>query len=161
MKEIFEKEFILKVLLPLAIVMAYAAVTFLFAPFLLLIGMLIFACLFLFLNYSRGRLEEELSYEDEDTNPIGGIQQQIRAQDVSNLQSKKPSLGKLKRTKKVTSAPSQTPRNNVREEKAQSQPRKVVKKKVVKKVVRKQPDEKKENLNYDDDFEFEFGSFDE
>ncbi|MFR6311547.1 hypothetical protein [Anaerofustis stercorihominis] len=71
MRDIFEKDFILRVLVPLAGTMLVSGVLYILGNvFLILVALIIFAGLFFFTKYTKDQLEEEIYYEEEDTSPI-------------------------------------------------------------------------------------------
>ncbi len=79
MKDIFEKDFILKVLVPLAVTMLVSGVLYILANvFFILVGLIVFAGLFFFTKYNKDVLEEEIYYEEEDTSPIGKIKEELK-----------------------------------------------------------------------------------
>lgn len=189
-ENIFEKDFILKVLVPLAATMVFAFVFYLTSPFVLLLGLLTYAILFLITNYQKQALEDSLFYEDENTNPLREIRQealeQLEEPEVIE-EEPKPSIREriLARRKKkepeyeeyaeypeeypdeepvmeYTEEPLEPAQRPVEPEPAAKRENQGLRRKVadIPKVIRKEVPEK-QDLDYDDNFEFEFGNYDE
>ena len=63
MRDIFEKDFIVRVLIPLAVTMLVAGVLFILGnAFILLVAVIVFAGLFFFTKYNKDLVEEEIYY---------------------------------------------------------------------------------------------------
>ena len=77
---ILERDFIIRVLVPLAGTMVFAFVFYLTSPFVLLMGFLAYAVLFLITNYQKKKLEDSLYYDSENTNPLKEIRQEVLEQ---------------------------------------------------------------------------------
>lgn len=200
MRDIFEKDFIVKVLIPLAVTMMVAGVLFILGnAFILLVAVIIFAGLFFFTKYNKDLLEEEIYYEEEDTSPITEIREELNlGKDYTN-DTKAESYDYLKDnminednlsfldvededgealhfekadmslTQKIKASvdedyPEPTLKKPVKRVKNVSSPKKksrnVISKSINSVKNRKEVPMKKE-INYDDDFEFEYGSYDE
>ena len=200
MRDIFEKDFIVKVLIPLAVTMMVAGVLFILGnAFILLVAVIIFAGLFFFTKYNKDLIEEEIYYEEEDTSPITEIREELNlGKDYTN-DTKAESYDYLKDnminednlsfldvededgealhfekadmslTQKIKASvdedyPEPTLKKPVKRAKNVSSPKKksrnVISKSINSVKNRKEVPMKKE-INYDDDFEFEYGSYDE
>ena len=200
MRDIFEKDFIVKVLIPLAVTMMVAGVLFILGnAFILLVAVIIFAGLFFFTKYNKDLVEEEIYYEEEDTSPITEIREELSlGKDYTN-DTKAESYDYLKDnminednlsfldvededgealhfekadmslTQKIKASvdedyPEPTLKKPVKRAKNVSSPKKksrnVISKSINSVKNRKEVPMKKE-INYDDDFEFEYGSYDE
>ncbi len=200
MRDIFEKDFIVKVLIPLAVTMMVAGVLFILGnAFILLVAVIIFAGLFFFTKYNKDLVEEEIYYEEEDTSPITEIREELNlGKDYTN-DTKAESYDYLKDnminednlsfldvededgealhfekadmslTQKIKASvdedyPEPTLKKPVKRAKNVSSPKKksrnVISKSINSVKNRKEVPMKKE-INYDDDFEFEYGSYDE
>lgn len=200
MRDIFEKDFIVKVLIPLAVTMMVAGVLFILGnAFILLVAVIIFAGLFFFTKYNKDLVEEEIYYEEEDTSPITEIREELNlGKDYTN-DTKTESYDYLKDnminednlsfldvededgealhfekadmslTQKIKASvdedyPEPTLKKPVKRAKNVSSPKKksrnVISKSINSVKNRKEVPMKKE-INYDDDFEFEYGSYDE
>ena len=181
---ILERDFIIRVLVPLAGTMVFAFVFYLTSPFVLLMGFLAYAVLFLITNYQKKKLEDSLYYDSENTNPLKEIRQEVLEQieepEWSDREEyeKKPSLKARLFARKakaeydeyeeeyqdqpmyeeeepayeeepVREAPAKRENQGLRKKAG------ILPKRNDKEVVEKQ------ELDYDDNFEFEFGSYDE
>lgn len=200
MRDIFEKDFIVKVLIPLAVTMMVAGVLFILGnAFILLVAVIIFAGLFFFTKYNKDLLEEEIYYEEEDTSPITEIREELNlGKDYTN-DTKAESYDYLKDnminednlsfldvededgealhfekadmslTQKIKASvdedyPEPTLKKPVKRAKNVSSPKKKsrnVISKSINSVKNKKEVPMKKEINYDDDFEFEYGSYDE
>ena len=200
MRDIFEKDFIVKVLIPLAVTMLVSGVLFILGnAFILLVAVIIFAGLFFFTKYNKDLVEEEIYYEEEDTSPIRELREELNLSKDYTNDSKANSYDYLKDnminednmsfldiedeegealhfekadmslTQQIKASvdedyPEPTLKKPVRKSKAVSAPKKkagnVISKSIKSVKNRKEVPIKKE-INYDDDFEFEYGSYDE
>ncbi len=200
MRDIFEKDFIVKVLIPLAVTMMVAGVLFILGnAFILLVAVIIFAGLFFFTKYNKDLLEEEIYYEEEDTSPITEIREELNlGKDYTN-DTKAESYDYLKDnminednlsfldvededgealhfekadmslTQKIKASvdedyPEPTLKKPVKRAKNVSSPKKKsrnVISKSINSVKNKKEVPMKKEINYDDDLEFEYGSYDE
>ena len=199
MRDIFEKDFILRVLVPLAGTMLVSGVLYILGNvFLILVALIIFAGLFFFTKYTKDQLEEEIYYEEEDTSPIEEIGKEINKpvdyyeeyepepikprvstyDDIkedysSSLLDVEDEEGEALHFEKASSLTQQI-RTSVDEdypEPVRRSEKKLVKPKQKKNVnvvsrsmnniKRKREVPVKNEINYDDDFEFEYGSYDE
>jgi len=192
MKDIFEKDFIIKVLAPMAGAMLFAGIFYLLSPFILLLGFLVFAGLFFFTKYTKDLLEEEIYYEEEDTSPIEDIRKQININakpndyysdfdldEPSSISNNKPvgvndvgsmleiedEKGEALHFEKANSLTQQI-RASVDED--YPEPVRAPKKKSINMVSKSMNSIKrrrevpvKKEINYDEDFEFEYGSYDD
>ena len=209
-ENILERDFIIRVLVPLAATMVFAFVFYLTSPFVLLLGLLAFAILFLITNYQKKNLEDSLFYDEENTNPLKEIREEVSRQIEAPVQEEpeevyeeyeKPSLkdrlfSKLRREDEYVEyeeyeEPQPAYEEPVRQEPAYEEPayqepvyqepvrtapkpepaperprsqrreNEGLRKKVGIPGLRKKEVPVKQDLDYDDDFEFEFGSYDE
>ena len=197
MRDIFEKDFILRVLVPLAGTMLVSGVLYILGNvFLILVDLIIFAGLFFFTKYTKDQLEEEIYYEEDDTSPIEEIRKEINKpvdyyeeyepikprestyDDIkedysSSLLDVEDEEGEALHFEKASSLTQQI-RTSVDEdypEPVRRSEKKLVNPKQKKNVnvvyrsmnniKRKREVPVKNEINYDDDFEFEYGSYDE
>lgn len=193
MKDIFEKDFILKVLVPLAVTMLVSGVLYILANvFFILVGLIVFAGLFFFTKYNKDVLEEEIYYEEEDTSPIGKIREELKYDKDYTELSKENGYDSLKDnninndygsfldiededgealhfekadmslTQQIkASVDEDYPEPGIRRAKPEKKKSSGLVSKSINNIKRKKEVPVKKDINYDDDYEFEYGSYDE
>lgn len=193
MKDIFEKDFILKVLVPLAVTMLVSGVLYILANvFFILVGLIVFAGLFFFTKYNKDLLEEEIYYEEEDTSPVGKIREELKYdkdytefskdngydslkdnninsdygsfldiedEDGEALHFEKADMSLTQQIK--ASVDEDYPEPGSRRAKPEKKKSSGLVSKSINNIKRKKEVPVKKDINYDDDYEFEYGSYDE